>query len=1042
MHVESADSAGNLDAGPQLDAASFEGMLPTRLTAADRGQIERRTQEIGRGLLERSLAEQPSAISPDWWVQQAGEWATQDEELKVRLFRLIDCMPMLDDAAAIDRHVREYLDEPLVERLPQPLKLALQAARSGMLAPLTARAVRAATLAQARRFIAGTNPQEAAQAALAERRHQRGFTLDLLGEAVTSEAEADAYAAAYAQLLDTLPGIAAGWAPEPLVDDGPDGPLPRVNVSIKLSALDSQFDAIDPAGTSERVLARLRPLWRLARRNGAQVHVDMESHATKDLTLAIFQRIAGEPEFRDWPHCGIVVQAYLRDAPRDLERLAAWAAARGRPVWVRLVKGAYWDYETVHARSAGWPVPVWQKKWQTDACYEAATTFLMEHADVLRPALGSHNLRSLAHAMAVAEHLGLDRHTPEMQMLYGMGDAEKEAVTAAGWRMRVYMPYGQLVPGMAYLVRRLLENSSNDSFLRAGFVKHVPPATLLAPPRPPMRPREEHPIKEETPAMPDAITTPEPAPFANEPLTDFTLDASRQAMQSAVDRMRAAAAALVPIMIDGRREEPADRFERRDPSDQTRLVAEVCAADAATAVRAVESAARGLAAWRARGFAARAEILQKAAAIMRRRRFDLAALEVFEVGKTWREADADVAEAIDFCEYYAREGLRLGMPRWVDVPGEENATTYAPRGVAVVIAPWNFPLAILCGMTTAALVTGNTVVMKPAEQSSRTGLELHEMLIEAGVPADALHFLPGRGEVVGPALVTHPETAILAFTGSRAVGLAINSLAAETARKGGRVVKRVIAEMGGKNAIIVDDDADLDEAVVAVVQSAFGFQGQKCSACSRAIVLDSVYDTFVERLAGAVRSLKIGPADDPGTRVGPLVDEESLARVRSFIEIGRRTGREVAAIDVGLLADRGWFVGPHVFADVDPAGPLGQEEIFGPVLALFRARDFEHAIAIANGTDYALTAGVFSRSPARLARAREALEAGNIYLNRGITGALICRQPFGGYRMSGIGSKAGGPDYLLQFVVPRTITENTLRRGFAPERPAGHGQRM
>lgn len=1037
MHAGSEDNAGN------AYAASFEGMLPTRLTTADRDQIERRTQEIGRGLLERSLAEQPSAISPDWWVQQAGEWATQDEELKVRLFRLIDCMPMLDDASAIDRHVREYLDEPLIERLPQPLKLALQAARSGMLAPLTARAVRAATLAQARRFIAGTNPHEAAQAALTERRHHRGFTLDLLGEAVTSEAEAEAYAAAYAQLLETLPAIAAGWSPEPLVDDGPDGPLPRVNVSIKLSALDSQFDAIDPAGTSDRVLSRLRPLWRLARRNGAQVHVDMESHATKDLTLAIFQRIADEAEFRDWPHCGIVVQAYLQESPRDLERLAAWGSARGTPIWVRLVKGAYWDYETVHAMSSGWPVPVWQKKWQTDACYEAATTYLIEHADVLRPALGSHNLRSLAHAMAVAEHVGLDRRTPEMQMLYGMGDPEKEAVTAAGWRMRVYMPYGQLVPGMAYLVRRLLENSSNDSFLRAGFVKHVPPATLLAPPRPPAR--EEQP-RQEKPAMSDAITSPEPAPFCNEPLTDFTLESSRRAMQAAVDRMRAACgsprAALVPVVIDGRREEPAGRFERRDPSDHARLVAEVCAADAATAVRAIESAARGLAAWRARGFAARAEILRKAAAIMRRRRFDLAALEVFEVGKTWREADADIAEAIDFCEYYACEAVRLGAPRWVDVPGEENATTYSPRGVAVVIAPWNFPLAILCGMTTAALVTGNTVVMKPAEQSSRTGFVLHEMLLEAGVPAEALAFLPGRGEVVGPALVAHPETAILAFTGSRAVGLAINTLAAETAGKGGRVVKRVIAEMGGKNAIIVDEDADLDEAVVAVVQSAFGFQGQKCSACSRAIVLDGVYETFIERLAGAVKSLTVGPADEAGTRIGPLVDEESLARVRSFIETGRRTGREVATIDVGRLADRGWYVGPHVFADVDPVGPLGQEEIFGPVLAVFRARDFEHAIAIANGTDYALTAGVFSRSPARLARAREALEAGNIYLNRGITGALVCRQPFGGYRMSGIGSKAGGPDYLLQFVVPRTVTENTLRRGFAPERPAGHGHRM
>jgi RHH-type proline utilization regulon transcriptional repressor/proline dehydrogenase/delta 1-pyrroline-5-carboxylate dehydrogenase len=345
-------------------------------------------------------------------------------------------------------------------------------------------------------------------------------------------------------------------------------------------------------------------------------------------------------------------------------------------------------------------------------------------------------------------------------------------------------------------------------------------------------------------------------------------------------------------------------------------------------------------------------------------------------------------------------------------------------------------------MTTAALVTGNTVVMKPAEQSSRTGFVLHEVLLEAGVPAEAVAFLPGRGEEVGPTLVAHPETAILAFTGSRAVGLAINSLAADSAAKRGRVVKRVIAEMGGKNAIIVDDDADLDEAVVAVVQSAFGFQGQKCSACSRAIVLDAVYDTFLERLAGAVKSLKVGPADEAGSRVGPLVDAESLARVLSFIETGRRTGREVAAIDVGPLADRGWFVGPHVFADVDPVGPLGQQEIFGPLLAVFRARDFDHAIAIANDTDYALTAGVFSRSPARLARAREALEAGNIYLNRGITGALVCRQPFGGYRMSGIGSKAGGPDYLLQFVVPRTVTENTLRRGFAPERPASHEHRM
>jgi RHH-type proline utilization regulon transcriptional repressor/proline dehydrogenase/delta 1-pyrroline-5-carboxylate dehydrogenase len=422
---------------------------------------------------------------------------------------------------------------------------------------------------------------------------------------------------------------------------------------------------------------------------------------------------------------------------------------------------------------------------------------------------------------------------------------------------------------------------------------------------------------------------------------------------------------------------------------------------------------------------------------MRARRWELAATMVLEVGKPWREADADVAEAIDFCDYYARQAVELFAPRRADVPGEENVTTFLPRGVSVVIAPWNFPLAILAGMTTAALVTGNPVVMKPAEQASLIAKRLHEILLEAGTPPAALAFLPGRGEVIGPALVSHPHTALVAFTGSRDVGLAINRLAAEASATGdARLVKRVIAEMGGKNAIIVDDDADLDEAVVAVAQSAFGFQGQKCSACSRVIVLDHVHDAFVGRLAGAVRSLHVGPATDPASRLGPLVDQEARDRVRRFIDLGRRTAQEVVGVDVGDLADRGWFVGPHVFADVDPAGPLGQDEIFGPVLAVFRARDFEHAIELANGTRYALTAGVFSRSPARLALARERLEAGNVYCNRGITGALVQRQPFGGYRMSGIGSKTGGPDYLLQFVVPRTVTENTMRRGFAPTAPS------
>jgi RHH-type proline utilization regulon transcriptional repressor/proline dehydrogenase/delta 1-pyrroline-5-carboxylate dehydrogenase len=1029
---------------PAIDGVEGPGMLlPSRLTSADRDRIEARVQEIGRDLLAAALAARPSVISPDYWAEQAGEWATADDDLKVRLFRLVDCMPMLDDPAAVDRHLREYIDDATIDRLPATIAMALKAARTGLLSPLAARAVRAAMLAQARRFIAGTNPMEAARAALAERRRHRGFTLDLLGETVTSEAEADAYAAAYTRLLTELPPQAAGWPDDPLVDDGPAAngcphELPRVNVSLKLSALDSRFDAIDPTGTSDRVLARLRPLWRLARDAGAQVHIDMESHAAKDLTLEIFQRIAMEEEFRDWPHCGIVVQCYLHESPRDLAALAAWAKHRGTPVWVRLVKGAYWDYETIHARAAGWPIPVWQEKWQTDACYEAATTFVMEHAEFLRPALGSHNLRSLAHGMAVAEHLGLDRRAVEMQMLYGMGDAEKEAVTKAGWRMRVYMPYGELVPGMAYLVRRLLENSSNDSFLRAGFIKHVPAETLLAPPCPPAD------AGREPASTPPTVAGP-PSVFENEPLADFSIDANREAMRQAVERRHAAVGSgpvKVPVVVDGREVATAETLVRENPSDRRQSVAEVSLAGVADAERAVAVAHAALPRWRDAGVRRRADVLHAAASIMRARRWELAATMVLEVGKPWREADADVAEAIDFCDYYAREAVDLFAPRRVDVPGEENVSTVLPRGVAVVIAPWNFPLAILAGMTTAALVTGNTVVMKPAEQSSLIAKKCHDILLEAGTPPAALAFLPGRGELIGPALVAHPHTSLVAFTGSRDVGLAINRLAAEaSAAPDSRLVKRVIAEMGGKNAIIVDDDADLDEAVVAVAASAFGFQGQKCSACSRVIVLDHVHDAFVARLAGAVRSLHVGPAADPASRLGPLVDEEARDRVLRFIEIGRGAAREVARVDVGVLADRGWFVGPHVFADVDPAGPLGQEEIFGPVLAVFRARDFDHAIDLANGTRYALTAGVFSRSPARLALARERLEAGNVYCNRGITGALVHRQPFGGDRMSGIGSKTGGAGYLLQFVLPRTVTENTMRRGFAPTQPFADGRK-
>ncbi len=370
----------------------------------------------------------------------------------------------------------------------------------------------------------------------------------------------------------------------------------------------------------------------------------------------------------------------------------------------------------------------------------------------------------------------------------------------------------------------------------------------------------------------------------------------------------------------------------------------------------------------------------------------------------------------------------------MDVPGEENEYFYEPRGVTVVIAPWNFPLAILTGMTTAALVTGNTVIMKPAEQSSLVGAKLMEVFQEVGLPAGVLSFLPGVGEEIGPTLVESPDVAVIAFTGSRGVGLHINREATKQP-EGQDHVKRVIAEMGGKNAVIIDEDADLDEAVHGVVHSAFGYAGQKCSACSRAVVLAPIHDAFLERLIEATRSLKVAPAEDPGCAVGPVIDGEARRRILDYIEKGKRECRLVYAGELGALADEGHFVAPHIFADVSPTAVIAQEEIFGPVLAVMKANDLDEALRIANGTRYALTGGLYTRSPQNIRRVRREFRVGNLYINRKITGALVHRQPFGGFKLSGIGSKAGGPDYLLQFVQPRTITENTLRRGFAPTNP-------
>jgi RHH-type transcriptional regulator, proline utilization regulon repressor / proline dehydrogenase / delta 1-pyrroline-5-carboxylate dehydrogenase len=494
---------------------------------------------------------------------------------------------------------------------------------------------------------------------------------------------------------------------------------------------------------------------------------------------------------------------------------------------------------------------------------------------------------------------------------------------------------------------------------------------------------------------------------------------------AALQRLEATLPWSVPVWIGGDRR-PGHELVSTDPGNPERVIATCAAATPPEVGRAVEAAQDEAHEWSRRPAAERATALVGAAAALRRRRAELAALQVRECAKPWAEADADVCEAIDFLEYYARQALELGAGRPVmQAPGERNAMRYIARGVCAVIAPWNFPLAIPTGMVAGALASGNAVILKPAEQSPASGLACVEALREGGVPADAVHLLPGEGEV-GAALVADPRVATIAFTGSKAVGLQIVETAARTS-PGQRHVKRVVTEMGGKNCVIVDSDADLDDAVPAIVTSAFAYAGQKCSAAARVLAHDAIADELIERMRGAVELLQVGQADDFATQVPSLIERAAQERVMEYRELAEREGRLLRHPDP--VPSRGWFVPPALATELPTGSRVLEEEIFGPLLAVERVPGVAAACDVVDGLGYALTGGLFSRNPDTVEYVVSRTPVGNLYVNRQITGAMVGRQPFGGNRLSGSGFKAGGPDYLLQFTDPQVITEDTVRHG-------------
>jgi len=513
----------------------------------------------------------------------------------------------------------------------------------------------------------------------------------------------------------------------------------------------------------------------------------------------------------------------------------------------------------------------------------------------------------------------------------------------------------------------------------------------------------------------------QPKPFSNEPFTDFTQDGNRRQMEEAIALVASRLGRSYPLIIAGEKLQKKETFDSINPSKKDQVVGRFSKGSPEDVEKALGAAWKAFETWQHVPWPERADLLFRVAAIMRRRKHELSAWMIHEAGKPWAEADGDTAEAIDFCEFYAREALRIGGEQpLARIPGERNELRYIPLGAGAVIPPWNFPLAIMAGMTAAAAVSGNTVVMKPSSDAPAIAYAFMEVLEEAGMPPGVVNFLTGPGASVGDPLIDHPKTRFIAFTGSKEVGLRINERAAAP-RPGQIWIKRVIVEMGGKDAILVADDADLDEAAAGIVAAAFGYSGQKCSACSRAIVDAKVYDAVLEKVVAKTRSIVLGPAADPKTQMGPVINERARASILSYIGKGKKEGRIVAGGEAGP-AD-GCFVQPTVIADVAPNATIAQEEIFGPVLAVIRAKDFEDGLRIANDTEFGLTGSVYTRSEARRDEARKRFHVGNLYLNRKCTGAMVGVHPFGGFNMSGTDSKAGGHDYLLLLTQAKSISE-------------------
>ena len=937
-------------------------------------------------------------LNLSWWSQQVLIFSSKNPRLQKQLFKFVDLYPSLKTPEMVAKYLLEYMRE---EDLFLG-DLVYVGTRFPLGASLVDRFTRFGVKSLAKNFIVDNDEQKLSKKIEELSLSGLDCTLDILGELAISQEESEKYLQTYLDLLETKPGIA---------------------LSVKLSSLCSQMKASAYELNKKTLKDNLAKIFRAALDNGSEITIDSEHYDTKTLFFDTVKELLLTEEFKNWSGAGVVIQAYLKESRSDLISFIEFSQKRKVSLKIRLVKGAYWDYERAVAIQNNWNIPVYERKVETDKNYEDLLDLLFKNHKYIFPAIASHNIRSIAVTMELAKLYKVDKDRYEFQFLYGMLDHMKLFLSERSYGVRVYLPCGDLVEGMAYLVRRLLENTANDSFLFQSFSDDNLDKLIS---KPVLMDASSNKLSEYTSKE-----------FTNSPLLDFSKLRTRFEMQFAVEQfikqIKQRPLEVYPI-INGKDVLLRKTFTSINPSHKSQVVAYAHAAETSDVNFAVNSSKQAFMWWSHLPAQRRINIMKAFARFLERKRQDYAALLVLEVAKTWNEANAELSEAIDFIYYYAEQAESLFSENKLrSLPGEANTNVYKALGVTAVISPWNFPLAILLGMTSAALLAGNTVVIKPSEEAPAIAYQLVtdlNKIIRDSFPfkdtkyaESVVQLLLGSGTEIGAELVEHKDINLITFTGSHETGMQIN----KSLNEHPHLKKKLIAEMGGKNAIVADETADLDQLIPAVLKSAFSFSGQKCSACSRLVLVSSIYEKVKARLVAAVGDINVGPAYLAESDMASLINEKAFKKFETYFNLAKR---EASILFGNCLMDKDSFKAtPVIVENVSSRSTLAQDEIFAPILCLFAVDDFNSAIDLANDSKYGLTGAVFSRSPENIDYAKEHFKVGNLYINQACTGAIVSRQAFGGTKLSSIGYKAGGPNYLLQFLEEKTVTENTMRNG-------------